>query len=353
MAAEEFRTVGHPQIENRTPFAFETLFLMDEEGRPLLVPLVQATWVVDGRSRPVVPEKQLPVRPAGQYWGDPDTSSCKYEPQTAFLKPTTDVVLIGHAYPARAGDREVLVTLRVGTLEKTVRVVGDRCWIKTLGIINIPNPQPFERIPLIYERAFGGWDTAGPDPVNGQFEPRNPVGVGFRRKKYEEGLKLPNLEDPRRPLRSWGDTPPPAGFGFLAPHWQPRAKYAGTYDKAWQENRAPLLPTDFDPRFFNAASPGLIAPEYLKGNESVSVEHATPGGRLAFTLPGVPAPQIHIQLRGREDVHLPTNLDTVIINTDENLLLMLWRTNLVLRSGPHDVVAIRVSTTNRPLAVGT
>ena len=46
-------------------------------------------------------------------------------------------------------------------------------------------------------------------------------------------------------------------------------KYAGTYDKKWQEERAPLLPRDFSKRFLNAAAPGLVAPGYLRGDETV------------------------------------------------------------------------------------
>ncbi len=281
----------HPLVKNRTPFAFEPLFLADEEGRSLFVPIVKATYHIRASFPPTLAEEQMPVNPAGEPRGDPARSSYKYEPETAFVKPATDVVLIGHAYPSADSKTEVNVTLRVGQLEKTVRVVGDRTWIKSFGMVIMDNPKPLQPVPLVYERAFGGWDAAEPDPAGGKFEPRNPVGVGFRRRKFEEGLPLPNLEDPNRPLKSYGDTPPPAGFGFISPNWQPRMKLAGTYDKAWQQGRAPLLPTDFDRRFFNAASPGLIAPEYLQGNERVVIENAAPEGRMVFPLPGVQAPR--------------------------------------------------------------
>jgi hypothetical protein len=338
----------HAVTTNLTPFAVDGLFVADMDGRPLIVPIVRGTYAIcDARRLPLANE-QITINMAGKHWGQPERSSYKYEPETAFTKLSTDVVLIGHAYPTREGETEVNVTLRVGELEKTVRVIGDRFWEKFLGITTSTPPQPFEKMPLIYERAFGGWDSAEPDPMTSQFEPRNPVGVGFKRTAFEPGMPLPNLEDPKRPLNFYGDTPPPAGFGFISPHWLPRAKYAGTYDEAWQMNRAPLLPVDFDLRFFNAASPGLIASEYLKGNELVEVTNASPGGRIAFRLPGIRPPKIRVQLRGRPDAHLETNLDTVIINTDENLLLMLWRTNLVLRNGPHDVAAIEVTCENAP-----
>ena len=97
-----------------------------------------------------------------------------------------------------------------------------------------------------------------------------------------------------------------------------------------------------DLRFFNAATPGLVAPQYLQGYEDVSIENSTPGGQLQFQLPGIRPPKICVQLRGGKDVHVESQLDTVIINTDEMLLFLLWRSCISLRSGPHDVVTIDV-----------
>jgi hypothetical protein len=205
-------------------------------------------------------------------------------------------------------------------------------------------------MPLIYERAFGGWDRSHPDAEKHSFELRNPVGTGFRAKKgkFEKRIRLPNLEDPRRPLKRYRDKPPPAGFGFISPHWQPRASLAGTYDEAWTKERMPLLPGDFDRRFFNAAPSDQTAPGFLKGDEPVVILNASPSGRISFSLPGVLPPQCRVELQGRPDQHLPTQLDTVIINTDENLLFLIWRANLILRSGPQDVVSIEVWTEGAP-----
>ncbi|WP_281255421.1 DUF2169 domain-containing protein [Cystobacter ferrugineus] len=38
---------------------------------------------------------------SGESWGKPGESSYKYEPEGAFIKPATDVALIGHAYAPR------------------------------------------------------------------------------------------------------------------------------------------------------------------------------------------------------------------------------------------------------------
>jgi hypothetical protein len=336
--------MAHAEIENNSPFAFDFTLLADEEGHPLLSLIVQASYTLEESGLGKLDEKQPPAKPAGQLNGEPGKSSYKYEPQCAFTKLSTDVVLIGHAFPSPESTTETTVRLSVGPLAKTVRVIGDRYWIKSLGSVYMSHPEPFEKIPLIYERAFGGWDRSHPDPDKHAFEPRNPVGTGFRSKhgRFEEGIRLPNLEDPKTPIQNYGDTPPPASFGFTSPDWQPRAAFAGTYDAAWMENRMPLLPVDFDRRFFNAASLGLIAPGYLKGDEPVCIEGASPRGKISFNLPGVPPPECRVQLTGRRDTLVETNLDTVIINTDEDIVLLIWRGYLPVRNGPHDVVSIQI-----------
>jgi hypothetical protein len=334
---------NHPTMDCPSNLRAAVLFSQLEDGEPLVVPIIGTTFrIEENQILPV--EIQLEINLAGELWGEASKPSYKYEPQCAFTKPATDVILIGHAHASEGRATEALVRLRVGPLDKTVRVTGDRYWMKSLGMVSMSSAEPFEKIPLIYERAFGGWDRSHPDPGKHRFEPRNPIGTGFRSKhgSFEEGIRLPNLEDPRHPISNYGDTPPPAGFGFTSPDWQPRASLAGTYDDQWVKDRMPLLPKDFDRRFFNAASPGLIAPGYLKGNEPVLIENASPRGTLSFNLPRVPPPGCHIQLVGRQDAEVPMFLDTVIINTDEDVLLLLWRGYLPVRNGPHDVVSIQI-----------
>jgi hypothetical protein len=345
--------MSHPQEDNKTAFALAPVFVTNESAAPLLVLVIKATFEFAANPAVRLAPTQVPVKLSGEYWGDPDHSSYKYEPEGAFFKPSTDVALVGHARAPRAGTRELDVGLCLGPLEKRVRVMGDRFWVSTLGVKSATRPEPFEKIPLTYERAFGGWDRSNPNPQKHEFEPRNPVGTGFRsrRGKFEDGVRLPNLETPGLHLNSYHGRPAPAGFGFTSPNWQPRARFAGTYDEKWVKDRMPLLPKDFDSRFFNAASAGLVAPGYLLGNEPVLLENASAGGRLAFYLPGIPPPKCRVAVRGKADQDLDTKLDTVIINTDENLLFLIWRSNLVLRRGPEDVSVIEIKADGLPESV--
>ena len=344
--------MAHPAIDNQTPFAFAPVFVADEDGRPVVVPVVKATYEIGRAGRLALAEAQMPVNLAGELHGPPGASSWKYEPEIALAKPGTDVVLIGAAHAAARITRELDVSFRLGTLEKTVHVSGDRTWVKRIGGgIGTTDPTPFESIPLVWERAFGGWDRAHAAPEKHVCEPRNPVGTGFRHRRsgFEEGLSLPNLEDPRHLLRSFGDTPPPAGFGFVSPDWQPRAAFAGTYDAAWMRTRMPRLPRDFDRRFFNAAAPGLVSATPLRGDEPVLVRHATAAGELAFRLPRVPAPRCTIASNRRADQHVETRLDTVIVDTGASRLLLLWRGPAPVPAAPHEVSAIVVEAEGIPI----
>ncbi|WP_426754857.1 DUF2169 family type VI secretion system accessory protein [Myxococcus sp. Y35] len=335
--------MGQFAVDNPTPLPFEALALTDEETRPALILIAKATYTI-GENGLHFADEQVPVNAAGEFWGAPGESSYRYEPEVALTKVATDVVLLGHAYAPARGTTETLVTLQVGPLKKAVRVVGERTWFRSLGRVSMTKPHPFERISLTWERAFGGWDRSHEDSKKHTFEPRNPVGVGFRAspRHFEEGLRLPNLESPEHPLREFGQSVPPAGFGFTSPHWNPRAALGGTFDEAWAKTRKPRWPRDFDRRFFNAAPSGQVASGYLRGDEPVVIANASPQGRLAFHLPGIPPPQVTAVVAGGADVQPEMRLDTVILDTDAHQVQFLWRTCLPLHNGPHDVRALAV-----------
>ena len=311
---------------NLTPFAAEQMAMMDQNGTDILVYVVKASYAIVENKTLALAEKQTPVFWAAEYFGQPDSSSIKYESEATFAKTATDVVMIGHAHAPGGQATQVDVSLTAGRLSKTIRVYGDRYWLKSLGRWTITKPLPFSRVGLVYEQAFGGWDKSDPDSSNHTFDASNSVGTGFRRPgtPCRSGDKLPNLECPQNLIRRPEDRPQPAGFGFVAPNWQPRIRYAGTYDQDWQSKRMPLLPRNFDLRFFNAAHPGLIAQDYFKGGELIDIINASPKGRLCFNLPQL-ALEAVVMIKDEQKVHTDMPLDTVIINTDEDLVYLIWR----------------------------
>ncbi|MBI5017325.1 MAG: DUF2169 domain-containing protein [Deltaproteobacteria bacterium] len=308
------------QLKNRTQFAAAMALFPDAQGVDTLYAVVKATYRMNPSPEPA--ETQVPVTLSDEYWGDPGASSLRYASEMHLSKPSTDVVLMGQAWVSN--DRlvdQLDVTLSVAGRSKVVRALGTRQW-RSGG--KISPPEPFESMPLVYEFAYGGVYVS---PSGEMFaEERNPVGRGFLGGRTEEewvGQPLPNVEDPRLLLQKPGDVVPPAGFAFVAPSWLPRRAYAGTYDEAWQKGRAPYLPQDFDPRFFNAAPADLVFEPFLSGGESVEILNASPAGTLRFTLPrgGL---RMRVTIAG--DVQEPpVHLETVLLEPDEARLCLTWR----------------------------
>jgi len=338
--------MAHPEVDNRTPFAFAPLFIADEDGRPVVATIVKATFAVSPRGEVTLAEKQALVDFRGKLHGEPGKSSPRLEPDAAFVKAATDCVLLGYAVSSHP-TTQMDVGIRIGPVSKAARVTGNRWWVDGSVGLTMSAPEPFQLMPLVYERAFGGWDRTPEKEEHHEYEARNPVGIGFVGKRGVPiaGAPLPNIEHPSEVLTSPTGRVTPVGFGFIGAEWQPRVKFAGTYDDAWTANRAPLLPKDFDRRFFNAASEGLVTPGYLRGDEWVQTFGVTPEGKWEFRLPAVDPPMVTVTVRVGASPTLRTSLDTVIVDAHARQLTLIWRAFTPLRSGPHDVSAFRVTTT--------
>jgi hypothetical protein len=202
-------------------------------------------------------------------------------------------------------------------MRKRVMVHGDRVWSHRFGTLEVSEAEWFTRMPLVYERAFGGRQ-------DDRQEERNPVGVGFRTSPPEADSPLPNIEDPAASYAAWSDRPTPAGFGFVAADWMPRKAWAGTYDANWQANQFPLLPTDFDERYFLAAHPDWRCTPHLEGDEGVEMIGVSPDGPLRFELPGNSI-ALAVQFRtGRAQRRLAA-LDTLTLWPDHRAVSIVWR----------------------------
>lgn len=307
------------QLINRTPLAVQLLPTQITSKRFVLLVLIKATLRLRANQNAVIAEAQLPLI-FGDEFNDPEKGgSVKFESDIAPFKPRADIALVGHAYaPGGKPVANMRAALRIGEIKKDVIVIGDRHWLNQGGLAVASKPKPFTRMPLIYERAFGGIDED-----NGGVCQENPFGRGFtadKVKKVRDGLPLPNIEDVNRVISSWTDRPRPAGFGFWGKSWQPRAKYLGTYDEKWQEERAPDPPADFRSDFYNAAHPDLQIKGYLRGDELIEMAGLTPGGQLRSRLPGL---QPVATVNGAEPLKL--RLDTLCLIPDELRCYLLWR----------------------------
>lgn len=147
------------------------------------------------------------------------------------LKPRVDVTVLGNAHAPR-GKTVAEMTARIALLhegeiliDKSVRVVGAR------RSADSP-PLPFVRMPIIYERAYGGIGVSD-----------NLIGCGEEDAEEDD---QPNILDPR-------DSSRPAGFGPLSAAWPARKKLLGNVPVKDIEAPLMILPNNFDGLYFQSA----------------------------------------------------------------------------------------------------
>ena len=304
-----------PPLENETELAAQPRMLLGKDGERLVV-IVKATLArtpLSGALEVVPQGARRGIRAADVPWGDPAKSSIKYPSDLCISKPGTDVIVVAAAHaPGGKAVPSFDAGVRVGALEKTIRVFGLRVW--AANGTSLSPPRPTLGVEVRYDHAWGGFDAS--DPERALEEPRNPVGLGIARDlatlTHTPG---PMIEDPAHLLASVRTRPPPAGLGAIGRHWAPRRAFLGTYDAAWLETRAPLLPPDHDDRSNLCASPGLTATPPLLGGEDVALLNLTPGGgSVSFKLPRIRI-TVALHAPGREPETLIPYLDTVLIDT--------------------------------------
>ena len=308
------------------------------DGRELLVVVVKATYTLPAPgAAPTLATAQAPLVEADIFTGDPGFSAPLFESDFAHAKPACDVLLVGSAY-APQGRRvtRTVVGLKVGSLVKQFAVVGPRVWKSGVRGIIAGDPQPFESIPITYDRAFGGTDRTNANRGRTATFVANPVGVGYYSSTEQINDKaMPNTEQVARPVtRPDGDYAPMA-FSPVGRNWTPRSSFAGTYDQNWIENTAPLWPADFDERYFQAAPPDQLMP-HPRGGEEIVLRNLTADGDRAFRLPTRRMPLTFIPHKGR-DATRDGVLDTIVFEPDHERFSLSWRVTLPLGKSVFDV----------------
>lgn len=311
------------QLTNLTPFQAERALLCDPVGNHVWVVVVKGTfhWKEDGTTDLAAAQEPVCLEP--RWVGKPGGSSLLREAELVYAHPGTDVTLNATAYAPEEEPVESLVAeVRVGPLEKRVRVVGDRRWKRGPLRTSPGRAEPFTSLPIRYERAFGGNSPGGEE-----HDTRNPIGCGFALDPFAlHELPVPNLEHPDDPITVGGRPAQPVGFGPIPPDWSPRRERAGTFDDAWRRDRLPRWPVDFDPRFFQSAADGLASDAALRGGEEVDLVHLTPSSRMRFRLPRQRL-TVDTRIAGRRIRHA-VQLDRVILEPDDARVILVWRAAL-------------------------
>src|SRR3984893_10027024 len=148
-------------LSNQTPFAAHLSFggVVAEEfsilnPKPVewkVQVVLKATFALNGAG--VTPaSEQIPIRATGG-----ETPDGFMETDTALQKAGVDLVIVGQAHAHNGSNvREMHVTLQVGKFMRALKVTGDRFWKRRALGWRPSDPAPFEKMPMTYERAFGG-----------------------------------------------------------------------------------------------------------------------------------------------------------------------------------------------------
>jgi hypothetical protein len=323
---------------NLTDFATLDVPCLAPDGREVVLVVVKATYsVVEGGV--VLAEEQGPVRATAEVY-DPsaEQSSVRLPCDLVLTKPRADVVVVGSAKSERP-----VQSMIVGTAVKArvvqLEVWGERTFYRGVaGRMVIGDAAPFVDKPIQYELARGG--TSSDYLV---VDKRNPVGRGVAGDDDElEGTPAPQIEDPARPITSAGDDSPPVGFGAIAMHWSPRCEAMGTLDEAWERERMPLMPLDFDTGHYCCAHPSLQLNAPLAEGDPVRIEGMTLGGPLAFSLPrwGVTVTGF---FDAGDKVEVQPTIDTLVVDADARTFEVTGRAAFALGRGRRRLAAVRVS----------
>ena len=314
------------EIVNETPFLLERFVVFDKDAREVIAAVLKATYELSSDSEPRIADEQDPLELADRYAGEPGKSGLLAEAELVLPKPATDVHLTAHACAPRAGTRSMRVIFRAGSRTQQAVVHGTRQWIGRLGVRRLSRPEAFERIPLTWENAYGGTDETPKKDKHHAWQADNPVGCGFSAKRSQlkqSERPIPHIEDPEHAFTARSPRSRPVGFLPVAPFWEPRARWAGTYDEAWIEEQCPFLPDDFDERHRLTAPDGLRGSDFFRGGEEVVVRGTVPEGTLRFRIPTV-EPKMRL-LFSRGAIRLAPRLDTVHVDTDRMRLHLVWR----------------------------
>jgi hypothetical protein len=261
------------QLQNDTPFAARLLRFQRAEEAPVNGALVlKATFQRDPSGCWVPAAEQLPLVDAplptafGIFHGD-----------NFMRKDGVDVCVMGTVRPSRPR-RALEVTVSIGGRRSSLVAYGDRRWVRNgrQGLI-ASVPEPFDEMPVSYERAYGGKTVHDFEEV---VFADNPVGRGYYLSEVEaEGRPLANLEAAgAAPVRSWSDRPAVCAWGPYPCFWALRAREAVTPDP--DDPRA--MPR-ISPRLNNNAHPDLIVPALPEVGE-IRIDGMRPG-ELVYRVP--------------------------------------------------------------------
>ena len=298
-------------------------------GKLYLSAIVKATFSF-APSAVMTPTLPVPLCTAEHLNGEGPEGSLRETLDTVPELRSADVFFAGHACaPAWGPAPRVAVRLAVRAasgemlIDKPLQVLGDRLLIPGRPP---PEPTPFTRIPMCYERAYGGPDHGA-----------NPVGMG-ELAELAGRRRLPNIvhlaKSPRPAVE-------PAGFAPLSFRWPVRRRMLRQTPRHVLELPILEIPDDLNPSYFQAA-PADQQARLLQGDEWIVLEGLHPvHASLEMQLPSA---------RGVARVYLPDGssrpialvADMLFIDGDAEQCSITWRGSFPIPSEA-DLPATRIA----------
>lgn len=271
-----------------------------------------------------------------------------------------EVIVLGAAYPP--GGRPATwcpVRMQVGAVHHDLLVIGDREWLPVDAPTTqrvISDPVPFTRMPLTWDRSFGGSATVllDPDAEVTVSHGMNPLGTGFdpapaarilaRQIGTPEGWprvdrrrRLPNIERPDDRVANWASDPRPGGWATIP------------LDSPMHGRR--LIDSDALVREPNPSWPHHEAlyrahPEWIlplpEGGCPVVLDGLTPEGRVVLHLPRLRV--IMDWLIGGDRGSLELRPHTLVLLPEQRRLYIVYRTHFnVPRPGVERALRLRTA----------
>lgn len=245
---------------------------------------------------PMTVDSPPEIRASEAHHADNPARSIRAASDLAPFLERADVLFTGAAY-APGGSPVPAMSVRLAVarggyavLDKVLAIYGDRA--PSGG-----EPKPFTRMPIVYEKAFGG------------------IGLGDN----PLGTATPNIvyADPARQKE-------PAGYGPISWYWPSRKRLLRGHPRQALEQRIVEIPEGFDASYFQAAPEDQRVP-FLGGDEAILLQGLHPShASLETRLPGARA-AARVYTKSGMGRPFPLVADTLYIDGDADQCSITWR----------------------------
>jgi hypothetical protein len=303
--------------------------------------ITKSTWRIDsGRLAPAEQQTGIFLRPQSLCLGDLDLNQTqrqalgrREDEEITWLdhdltppKPLFDLLVAGYVVPPENHRKpQIKACVRIGHQQTILEAHVPRYWKP--GLVN-HSPEPLSktlyRVPVSYALAdWSGGFPLEPEPEQPQLLPwLQRSGVTCHRKQHDKY---------------------PAGFGFWPENAEHRKRHSGTYGKAWQWQRMPDLPNDFDDRFYNVAHPELQLLQTPAPGTEIQLTHLSETAQLTIRMPSLELTAQVTTVGGSVLPPVPLKPDTLTIEPNHSRMSLIQRTILKMDSGERAIRSIRLT----------